>query len=538
MRITFVAIGWEQLSVGLLSAIAKQRGHEVSLAFSPALFNDRAHLNIPALAALFDDRKNVIASILKSQPDVLAFSVLTANYQWMLGIAGEIKKQLPHIKVIFGGVHPSAVPERVLARGEVDYVCVGEGDAAFPLILETVEKKDTRGVIPNVRYKGPDGGIVAGPQAAFIQDLDALPIFDKALWEDHIPIGDSYITMTARGCPYRCTFCFNNFFARLPGEGAGKYVRRRSVEHMMNELRLAKRRYKLNLIEFFDDVFTLDKEWLEKFLCLYKKEIGVPFQCFTHVNYVDEDIGRWLADAGCFSTQIGVQSMDDEYKRKVVRRHETTQEIERTIRIMRKYKIKAKFDHMFGLPGEEIGAQERAREFYAESPPDNIQTYWTNYFPGTELIQQGLSQGLITHADVERINEGLDSDIYSNSNRNIDARKMKLYHAYQVIFKLLPHLPRGLRRRLTPGLFRYVPARVCVILSFMADVLTGLIKLSPDHILYARYYLYHMRRSFVGSMGMSIGPATVPGTKEVLNNGMLGKLAKSRALVSVESRDI
>ena len=51
--------------------------------------------------------------------------MLTANYQWMLGIAGEIRKQLPHVKVIFGGVHPSAVPERVLARPEVDYVCVG-----------------------------------------------------------------------------------------------------------------------------------------------------------------------------------------------------------------------------------------------------------------------------------------------------------------------------------------------------------------------------------------------------------------------------
>ena len=57
MRVTFVAIGWEQLGISLLSAIAKEKGHEVNLAFSSALFNDRAHFNIPALAALFDDRK-------------------------------------------------------------------------------------------------------------------------------------------------------------------------------------------------------------------------------------------------------------------------------------------------------------------------------------------------------------------------------------------------------------------------------------------------------------------------------------------------
>jgi radical SAM superfamily enzyme YgiQ (UPF0313 family) len=509
MRVTFVAIGWEQLGISLLSAIAKEKGHEVNLAFSSALFNDRAHFNIPALAALFDDRKKVIASIYKNQPDVLAFSVLTANYQWMLGIAGEIRKQLPHVKVIFGGVHPSAVPERVLARPEVDYVCVGEGEAAFPSILEAIEKKDTRRVIPNARYKLPDGQVVKGPQAAFIQDLDSLPIFDKVLWEDHIPIGDSYITMAARGCPYRCTFCFNNFFARLPGRGAGKYVRRRSAGHMMRELRLAKRRYKLNVIEFFDDVFTLDKKWLKVFLDQYKTEIRVPFQCFTHVKFVDEDVALWLSEAGCFSAQIGIQSMDDEYKRRVARRHETTEDVERTIRIMRKYKIKAKFDHMFGLPGEGIEAQETARKFYAESPPDNIQTYWTNYFPGTELIQQGLAQGLITKEDVERIHEGLDCDIYSNSNHNIDARKMKLYHAYQIIFKLMPHLPKGIRRRLVPDFFRYVPVRLCVILSFMADVMIGLIKLSPDHVLYARYYLYSIGRFLIEKAGGPPRPATV-----------------------------
>ena len=93
-------------------------------------------------------------------------------------------------------------------------------------------------------------------------------------------------------------------------------MRRRSAGHMMRELRLAKRRYKLNVIEFFDDVFTLDKKWLKVFLDQYKTEIRVPFQCFTHVKFVDEDVALWLSEAGCFSAQIGIQSMDDEYKRR------------------------------------------------------------------------------------------------------------------------------------------------------------------------------------------------------------------------------
>ncbi|OGX41379.1 MAG: hypothetical protein A3G91_06370 [Omnitrophica WOR_2 bacterium RIFCSPLOWO2_12_FULL_50_9] len=508
MRITFVALGMEQMGVSLLSAIAKREGHKVSLAFSPALFNDRSHLNVPFLAPFFDDRRDVMEVIRKQMPDVLVFSPLTATYQWMLRVAEEAKKILPAVKVLFGGVHTSAVPDRVLERPYIDYICVGEGDVAFAMILRSIERAEAGAPIPNTRYRRKDGRIIAGPQTGFVQNLDALPIFDKTLWEEHIPLGDSYITMTARGCPYRCTFCFNNFFAQLPQESGGKYVRRRSVGHMMYELRLAKRRYKLNMIEFFDDVFTLDKKWLKGFLDYYRNEIAVPFQCFTHVNYVDEDIGRWLSEAGCFSTQIGVQSLDDEYKRKQVQRHERVCDIERTIKVMKKYKIRVKFDHMFALPGENIEAQETARRFYAALPPDNIQTYWTNYFPGTELIQQGLAQGLITEEDVARINEGLDCDIYSHSNCNVDRGKIKAYHIYQIIFKLIPHVPPAIRQRLHPRLFAWLPARVCAWISLLADIFIGLIKFSPDHILYARYYLYHIRRFLLKRLGIRARPAT------------------------------
>lgn len=508
MRITFVALGWEQLGVSLLASIAKQHGHEVNLAFSPSLFNDRAHLHVPPLARLFDDRKDVLAAIERQQPDVLAFSAMTGTYQWMLGIARDAKGLFPTVKTVFGGVHPSAVPERVLVRPEVDYVCVGEGDAAFPEILKAIEKGGATGPIVNTRYCLPDGRVVRGSQAGFINDLDALPVFDKTLWEEFIPVGDPYITMTSRGCPYRCAFCFNSFFVQLPDGPSGKYIRQRSVGHVMRELREAKRRYKIKTIEFFDDVFTLNKAWLKDFLGKYKAEINVPFQCFTHVNYVDDDVAGWLADAGCFATQIGVQSMDDAYKRKQIKRYERVADIERTVRVMRRAGIHAKFDHMFGLPDEPLSAQETARKFYAEHTPYNIQTYWTNYFPGTEILQRAALSGIIADGDVERIEEGLDADIYAKSNMNIDREKMRMYHAYQVIFKLIPNVPLWLRRRLSPKFFARLPVGVCSVISLVAEVVINLVKCSPDHIRYARYYLYHIWRFMLIGLGVKPPPAT------------------------------
>lgn len=510
MRVTFVALGWEQLGVSLLSAIAKQHGHQVDLAFSAALFNDRYNLSIPALASYFDDRKDVLSAIKRQNPDVLAFSALTGTYQWMLDIAREVKRTRPDVKVIFGGVHASAVPERVLAQPQVDYVCVGEADVAFPLILKAIEQGAPAAPIVNTRYKLSNGEVVRGPQTGFVQDLDSLPIFDKSLWEDHICVDDWYLTMASRGCPYRCTFCFNNFFARLPEQKAGKYVRQRSVGHMMRELRLAKRRYKLRFLEFEDDVFTVDKKWLKEFLFCYKREIGVPFQCLTHPKYMDDEIARWLAQAGCRYVQMGIQSMDEEYKYATIKRYEKNEDVERAMEAMRKYNIRVKVDHMFGLPGEPLEAQEAARKFYVQYPPYRIQTFWTNFLPGTQMVHQALEMGLINGQDMERLNEGSGFDFYRSSSCAHDPEKMRLYKAYEALFKLIPILPGFLRRRLHPRLFKKIPPRVCSLISFVSDVFIGLLKRNPDHFVYAKHNLYHLYRFIARKLGFKVAPATIP----------------------------
>lgn len=509
MRITFVALGWEQLGISQLSAIAKAHGHDVHLAFSPSLFHDRFNFYNPRLAAYFDDRKDVIATIERQRPDVLAFSPLTGTYQWMLGIAKDVKELCPDVHVVFGGAHTSAVPEVVLSQPCVDYVCVGEGDMAFPTILKVIEQGGPDGPVVNTRYKLSDGRIVVGPQTGFIQDLDALPFFDKPLWEEYIYIGDSYQTVTSRGCPYRCTFCSNNFFAHLPQEKRGRYVRHRSVAHVMGELRAAKRRYRLRYIKFEDNIFTVDKKWLREFLYHYKKDIGVPFDCMTHPQYVGEEVARWLYEAGGRYVQMGVQSLDEGFKSRVINRHERNAQIEKAIEAMNKYKIHVKVHHMFGLPGEPLDAQEMAREFYALRPPYRIQTFWTNFLPGTEMVLQAQELGLITTEDIRKLNTGIECNFYHNSDRVRDPRTRRLYKAYNVLFKLIPVMPCFLRRRLRAKHFVWLPSFLCSWMSFMTDAVSGLMRMNPEHMTYARHYLYHILRFFVKTkMGKKMPPAS------------------------------
>lgn len=510
MRVTFVALGSEQLAISQLSAIARREGHQVGLAFSASLFHDRYNLSVPRLAPLFDDRRRVIDAILRQRPDVLAFSVLTGTYRWMLGVAAEAKQRLPEVKVVFGGVHPSAVPDRVLAEPPVDFVCVGEGDVAFPAILRAVRDGGARDPIPNTRWRAPDGSLVRGPQTGFLQDLDALPFFDKELWEDDIRVGDFYLTMASRGCPYRCTFCFNNFFANLPEEKRGKYVRQRSVDHVMQELLLAKRRYALRFVDFEDDVFTVDKAWVHAFCERYRREIGVPFHCLTHPRYMDEEVARDLAEAGCTSIQMGIQSADDEYKYRTVKRYEKTEMVERALAAMHEAGLRVKCDHMFDLPGEPEGAQETAHRLYAKHPPYRIQTYWTNLLPGTELVEQVLAQGLVTREQVDRLEDGHDFDFFRESNLGHDPARMRRYKSYETLFKLLPVLPEALRARFDARSFSRLPAWACSLLGFVVDGCHGLFSRNPHHVSYFRHYVFHLRRFAAERLGLRVGPATRP----------------------------
>ncbi|MDJ0789100.1 MAG: radical SAM protein [Myxococcota bacterium] len=493
MQVTFVALGMEQLGIGQLAALARRDGHEVGLAYSAALFDDRYNLRVPRLSPWFDDRDQVIQAIVDQQPDVIAFSPLTGTYRWMLSVAEEARQLLPETRIVFGGVHASAVPDRVLAQPFVDYVCVGEGDVAFPEILRAVQRGGATAPIPNTRFRAPDGQVVRGPQTGFVQDLDALPFCDKEIWEDHVRIGDFYMLMAARGCPYRCTFCFNNFFANLPENKRekGRYVRQRSVEHVMHELLLAKRRYRLRFVDFEDDVFTVDKDWIRAFLDRYRREIGLPFHCLVHPRYMDDEIASHLANAGCSSVQMGIQSADDEYKYQSVRRYEKTETVERALDAMIRHKLRVKCDHMFDLPGEPAGAQESARRLYAEHTPYRIQSYWTNLLPGVEMVDQVLKAGLATREQVDRLEEGFDCDFFA-SNLARDPERARTFKGYETLFKLMPLLPKTWRDRVRPELFSRLPAPVCTALGIGVDAVHGLGSGSHHHVAYARHYAHHL----------------------------------------------
>ncbi|MBL8914656.1 MAG: cobalamin-dependent protein [Archangium sp.] len=502
MRVVFVALGQEQLGISMLSAVLRANGHETALVFSPALFNDRYYFDIPVLKDVFSRDHLLVDEIAAADPDLIAFSVLTPTYQWALDIARAAREKTG-APVIFGGVHPSAVPEVCLENEWVDYVCVGEGEFALLALCEALERGEhpPREPIANLWWRGEpggstrgepgaSGGFVKGPRSPFFQDLDSLPFADKELWEDSLRLSDHYLIMTSRGCPYRCTFCFNNFFARLPGKGGGKYVRQRSVDHVMRELLWAKERYGIRYVDIEDDIFTVDKEWIREFTQRYRKEIGVPFHCLSHPRFMDRDIARWLKDAGCVHVQIGVQSADEEYKRKELLRWEKEADLEKALGAMAEVGLRVKLDHILGLPNEPMSAQEKARVLYAKYPPMRIQTFWLTYVPGIDLTKRALEQGVLTQTQVDEINRGKTRVFrHPHLEERVDAKAAKdFYQRYDLLFRLMPLLPAKVRERARAEQMPVLPERLNNAALLALDVINSFGRVDLEAVLFAKHY--------------------------------------------------
>jgi radical SAM superfamily enzyme YgiQ (UPF0313 family) len=493
MKVTFVALGQEQLPISLLSAVLKREGHTTSLVFDPALFDDRTYLDIPALARIFDRTARVVDEVVAEAPDLVAFSVLTPMYQWALSVAHAVKERID-VPVIFGGVHPSAVPEVCLENSCVDYVCRGEGEVPLVRLCEVLPPADERPAepIPNMWWVDR-GRLVSGPNASFIQELDDLPFWDKGLWDGHIRISDNYMTMASRGCPYRCTFCFNNFYAKLPGKGNSRgYLRRRSVENVIEELLLAKAQWGIRRIDFEDDIFTTNKDWLKSFLHEYRREIDLPFHCLVHPRYIDDDMARWLKDAGCRWVQMGVQSADEEYKRHELLRMEKDAHMTSSLAALESAGLDVKVDHILGLPGEPITAQEEARRLYVAHTPTRIQVFWLKYLPGVELTNAAVARGELDQADLDLINRGQSGHFHAPSTEKTE--EAELYRKYELLFRTLPLIPARLRGRVRVERLPRMSVRATSTLTMLCEGLKVIVDRDVEAFTYGRHYLHQFRR--------------------------------------------
>lgn len=266
----------------------------------------------------FNEKENrlLIDYLREFKPDAIGLSVLSGTIKEATYITNLIKKTF-NVPVIWGGPGPTLEPERCIQLA--DLICVNEGEEVIVDLANRLDQKADITSIAGTWAKNTDGTVIQNPKRELLK-LESIAIPDwnlaryvhinalKGLRTGLYPnnLGQEYPIMTQRGCPFSCSFCIESRYQDMFGKKNS--LRRRSVDVVLEELHWAKKNLDIVSVLFYDDVFTVNPRWLDEFLPRYKKEIGLPFWCYTYPTTHTPALLKKLKDAGMVSVTMGVQS--------------------------------------------------------------------------------------------------------------------------------------------------------------------------------------------------------------------------------------
>lgn len=391
------------IGVGILAAYLKQFDHEIRV----------------FTANRTEQFSELRAVLVEFKPDLVGYSVITPQCPNIQPLAAISKECCPLVPFLCGGAHPTLSPEDVIADPNVDIVCVGDGEISLKEYIESLERGETRTDIPGFWFKQKDGSIIRNAPRPFFQDLDSIPYMDRDLVDFPALLKSNLGTLwmlASRGCKWNCGFCG---VPRIRDKATGEYLRIRSVDHVLGEIRECSKKYSFNTVAFRDDTFSWNREWTLEFCEKYAAEFKYPLMCLTRADTIDEEVAAAMAKANFRDVWIGYESGNDHIRNDVINKDIKTEQFLAACEMLARNGVPVCTLNIVGTPGETPGMFQQTidvnRRFYSKYPVFAIASgsapkiFTFEPFPGTPLHdvcarngwlrKEQLKLGFRTHVD-------------------------------------------------------------------------------------------------------------------------------------------
>ncbi len=318
------------------------------------------------------------------RPYIFGFSVLTAAYKSAVEVSKELKRIYPDSVILFGGIHPTALPEEVLSHGHVDFVIRGEGERGLVELYRCIkEGKDYRS-IPNLSYR-ENGRTVHNERSFVLDDLSNYPPFPYHLFTS--PRYDLGFIMSSRGCPYKCIFCSNRVTT-------GMKYRYRSAEAIGDELDMLYHRYNKRYILFLDDNFLVNKARVYALIDEIKKrglDKKMSFNFQARGDNADEKLLGSLYEAGFRSVFFGLETSSEEIM-KTIKKGETVAQCVTAVKAAKRIGFHVSATFIYALPGETHEDRINCVRMSKELDLDMVRFNNATPYPGTELHEMAIAE--------------------------------------------------------------------------------------------------------------------------------------------------
>ena len=315
-----------------------------------------------------------------------------------------LKEKFPEIPILWGGIHPTILPEDTISKPWVDMVCLGEGEKALLNLCNRMEKGESAENVPNIWSKR-NGKIIKNHLCPLI-DPNELPTPN---WESYAsyhhygPIeGKSYkLAMVEfnRGCPFSCAYCesctVRNMYAR---EGFRNYLRRKTPEKFVSDCEFLLNQYNIEMFYITDGTFlVMPDSVLEELALLYKRKIDRPFLCLTTVPTITEKRAELLKKMGCFQVNMGVEAGNEEYRKNVLNRPDMSNEkIIAAFKTLKEVGIRVSSYNIIGIPWQNRKGVFETIELNRIIRPDRTNVNIYIPFKGVQLTDRLIKEGYIT----------------------------------------------------------------------------------------------------------------------------------------------
>lgn len=353
MKIAFIADDYiiDPLGIAYLSSYLNEAGFSVELIKAE------------------DDYVNEVK---EQNPQMLCFSVTTANFRHYLKVNQEIQDER-RIPAIFGGPHCTFFPN-LQYEPLVYAICRGEGFDAIVDIAQNIAEDKTVQALRNIDWNPlrplKDKATLLHP------DRELIYQFPKNY---NNPIRN---VMASFGCMMSCAYCYASKYRKMYGI---KCAELRPVEDVIDEIKELQKNYPTELIYFQDDIFPVyDEEWISEFCRLYS-EIKIPFHIQVRIELISKEITKQLREVGMHGVTCAVESADEDFRKSVLNRRVSNAVIKENYKILKDAGLKTRVENMLGAPGETYEQALNTLRFNAELKPD---IGWASVFqpyPGTQL---------------------------------------------------------------------------------------------------------------------------------------------------------
>jgi anaerobic magnesium-protoporphyrin IX monomethyl ester cyclase len=330
--------------LGLLSLAGPllDQGHQVSL-----IDADAGHLRIP----------EVVQRLVQAGTEIVLIGhsgSMVANPN-SLNLCREIKKAIPGIRTVYGGVYPSYASEEILSQfPEVDFIVRGEGEVT---ITELVSALAVHGMdlhaIHGLSWR-QGSAIIVNPLRAPIQDLDPFRVAWELLdWNNyrnnHLP-GRIALVQFSRGCPLSCTYCGQWKF--------WKKWRHRSIEKFVDDLEFLEKQCDVSMAWTADENWGEDPALLHRLLtAIAARGLKLRLFCAMCAKDVvrDREVLHLYKNAGIACLMMGIESFNDDVLAKVNKANPggITRE---AISLLRQHDILSVVNVIHGLKDESWGS--------------------------------------------------------------------------------------------------------------------------------------------------------------------------------------